>query len=1359
MNLGYHFDLIREALLLLSEAPVQPGTVATTPSADALAAVLLGNSYTDLFQEENVERLADDTFCRLVKPIIECLHYDLLVGQPLVERYTRQLLANGLDHAARCCGSGDPLSFLIGLGVLLHIVQDLYAHSNWAELEVGRFTETRDPTLFDILANGPQPLALARAANAGLRIWRCEGERGAARDHGFYSHGNKDGTVPVPRHDWMKKDFCGEPHFEWGYRAAFRASVQCLVMVRAHLRTLPGGAEFWAGLAHYKLPGDVGGEVRRAVSFEEGTVRWMTTYGGAWKRGVRWGKTDMVTDDLPNAEGLGVFEQVTALPILGPQWMTCALALAEGLFETVEWRPDSVRMRRFTRRSYFQALAEFGAGWAYEFSVEGQDLLGIPSFLADKLGLDFPSPLADWLKQHAFEWVSAEEALVPLAASRASAVTAALAALDCPLLQRYQQEISWVFVRSPFIRDLDTGAGWDNVNNEEWGGSSDYWLAATIDGRKYTEAEYVDCDRAFTNWIVLKPCLGRQPLRVSLAVYESDPSDHTDEHMDVTAAAYRNLEFSVDPKTGELGEVPAAVEQFAVPNGTALRTAGTGDLRAELTVVAGVMKQRRLLEIALRAQAAPETSPGNPVPQASGYPDSTPCLDNAMALVGGFGWRLRRPDFETGLTGRYNLFTFDPGSALRAGDLTRLRLAVGKVPRPAGLAHLVARHENEELARFFDPAAAGSRLKAASLVSGATGVEPWITAVESEARVSTLTVLCQAHPDMPSGDRQPVTLTLLGTGGTRIGEYRLLSPEFETFQPGCAEAFWLGAQRSGTFQALVYGGPVKGIERLRLSQAGDRNLRLAWLEVYANGRLIGRSPGELTLTKSQASWELALAYPKQVRFAGPPSVQCRGVQAMPGQGGRRGIAYRMEARILMAGFAEKPDLATFVTPGGPLASILVTAVGDRQATVTGEIFLHRQYNPTLEYDWLVEVRPKGGGAVEQLRAHLDLPRPRVEIIEQTFVGGEELLQRHGHPALGYRASYRIDVHHYGEAVASQFRVQHSLEPEYEGTSGLDDLRFFLPAKGEEGFVQARRFRLTVQATDPHEIWPDSPTRDIEVPGLAVEPSVRRFAKICGYFEGTAGFQRVATDDPRYAALAATRRELRAEYRFAEVQLTPCQVRDRSCFSPTVFGVTYRWEVPKEVRVYRRAESSTGTVPNAAIESGLAALDPRHPDLQAPVGWLGTSLVVDLDQPRVLVDLGHLGPVVGIVLRCEVRDAVGQVVNVSIPLSNFTGASEAQLRQLAAFKHYQSVLRRFAEHLKVRHDLAAGLRADVPLIPYDIDPVAGKRLTPTERREVERVSRIVAIYQQNGPAGVAVDARLQGELDRLLGGSIPGLSTV
>lgn len=57
-NMGYHYDLIREAM-------IKEGF-----DWDAYSIALAANSYVDIFQEESTEYLIDDTFCEKSKVLV-----------------------------------------------------------------------------------------------------------------------------------------------------------------------------------------------------------------------------------------------------------------------------------------------------------------------------------------------------------------------------------------------------------------------------------------------------------------------------------------------------------------------------------------------------------------------------------------------------------------------------------------------------------------------------------------------------------------------------------------------------------------------------------------------------------------------------------------------------------------------------------------------------------------------------------------------------------------------------------------------------------------------------------------------------------------------------------------------------------------------------------------------------------------------------------------------------------------------------------------------------------------------------------------------------------------------------------------
>ena len=169
--------------------------------------------------------------------MVENTHYDRLPSRWHNEAYTRQLVQNTLKVAETACAKNDPAMLLIGLGMSMHIIQDFYSHSNWAELETYRFFKPKkDPTLFDSmvyeLINPPtspnqlNPLPHAIVENMSHAIIRFSMDKQIRLSLWAHTHGTKGSLLPG--HDLLRKDYAGQPGFEWGYRSAFKASLELI---------------------------------------------------------------------------------------------------------------------------------------------------------------------------------------------------------------------------------------------------------------------------------------------------------------------------------------------------------------------------------------------------------------------------------------------------------------------------------------------------------------------------------------------------------------------------------------------------------------------------------------------------------------------------------------------------------------------------------------------------------------------------------------------------------------------------------------------------------------------------------------------------------------------------------------------------------------------------------------------------------------------------------------------------------------------------------------------------------------------------------------------------------------------------
>ncbi|BCW96147.1 MAG: hypothetical protein WHS44_08825 [Fimbriimonadales bacterium] len=500
-SMGYHYDLIRESMR-------REGF-----SRDAYCVALAANSYTDIFQRDAlgaVKLIIDDDFCGDSSRLIEVLHFDALKDRQQIDRYWRQLIHNTHRSIVEKANAGDQLGILMTVGITLHIVQDFYAHSNWTELDIPRRAGIKDATYFDL-----SPAALDRAISGSMVYGR----------RGLFTHGA--GGI---EHGALHKDHAGRPYFDSAYRCAYRASLQWLRLIRKWIVDDLRRADLWNSLLSYQYTGNRG-HLYTLTSFDEGTIRWLCTYGGAWKTPRRWSETDIIADDMPNVPGIGVTEQLYGLPFLGSEWFANCAAIATGMFE-----------------------AKSGGGFlivervdAARREVRHADVASIP-------------PLDTPVIQQALNFLP-----------------------GC--LPDYDS-VQWLRVRIPEAMDLDTGEGVFDVNNEEVGGTSDYWVMFIVNGETeypYTEAEYVDSSNPLTVWGVMKPLWDRRPVRLEVRMFESDPTDHKDEEMDIRPGAGKALTFEFDPATGSYG-APSGCRVWTIPGGFFIQSDGEGDLRARIYV-------------------------------------------------------------------------------------------------------------------------------------------------------------------------------------------------------------------------------------------------------------------------------------------------------------------------------------------------------------------------------------------------------------------------------------------------------------------------------------------------------------------------------------------------------------------------------------------------------------------------------------------------------------------------------------------------------------------------------------------------------------------------------------------------------
>jgi hypothetical protein len=112
MDTGHHFDLCEE---VLAESGFGQA---------ARDAVKIENWLTDYFAESPTSAFKAD---------FEKLHFDNLFSTAAIANYWGNLTVNTRAAAHLAAAQHDVIKLLAVLGITLHVVQDFYTHSNWAE--------------------------------------------------------------------------------------------------------------------------------------------------------------------------------------------------------------------------------------------------------------------------------------------------------------------------------------------------------------------------------------------------------------------------------------------------------------------------------------------------------------------------------------------------------------------------------------------------------------------------------------------------------------------------------------------------------------------------------------------------------------------------------------------------------------------------------------------------------------------------------------------------------------------------------------------------------------------------------------------------------------------------------------------------------------------------------------------------------------------------------------------------------------------------------------------------------------------------------------------------------------------------
>jgi hypothetical protein len=463
--IGHHCDLIREVLTHegFSERGIQ--------------VVMACNEFDDLYNTPETFMLIDDDIKDEIMPLADKLHYDQLMNFDHLKKNTEMLIQNTAAAINNDKGmiSGNSYwaytNMLVKMGITLHLIQDFYAHSNWAELHVPEFTQIPDATLFDAMYGHDQQLQDA------ITAFR---ERGIPKSqNGIFSHYTNQ-NAPVPQHKDLFKDYAYRANFDNSYRAAFKATLEWV----RWMRVMFGDAN-WENLKAFQWnPNDEDLQAFTAYDNDSGTARYLCLYGGSWKHWKRWSDVQILVHDLDNVPGVDMSNStIIQRPFLYDIWKPNCMAIVHGLIK------DNLE----------SGLCKM---------IDTTDVNG---------------------KQYS-------EIQVPFTAlptSDAITVQNALNDLQASVSSEYST-IKWIKFAIPVISDNDDGDGWFNINDEDPGSSSDFyveWLIGPTNKQiRYVESIYSESGEPHGNMQVLKPAWADEDqLDVKIILRDSDKMDEVRE--------------------------------------------------------------------------------------------------------------------------------------------------------------------------------------------------------------------------------------------------------------------------------------------------------------------------------------------------------------------------------------------------------------------------------------------------------------------------------------------------------------------------------------------------------------------------------------------------------------------------------------------------------------------------------------------------------------------------------------------------------------------------------------------------------------------------------------------------------------
>jgi hypothetical protein len=570
-NLGYHHDITSD---VLKHAGF---------SDDAAAVVLTGNEFSDIFQADPSFNLIDDDVKDEIIDLAGHLHFDQLFRRELIDKNFRLLVRNARatvanTHQLATSNIGEShAELLLAIGISLHTIQDFYAHSNWAELDLPTFPGVpADATYWDMLAVQPGVI------DQGIAKYRALGL--PKTDFGLFTHWSSDrvqaadeleGVLvpsPAPHHTDLCKDWATAVHFDDAYREAYKASFEWVQFFKHLVEDDESDPTYWANITHTpQLSGD---DIDNAHVFSgsKGTAQYLAWFAGAWKGTDEWPHGEIVLADMPNVPGIKWWN--AGQPFLYPQWRAAARQIADSVFEPYMYHDDLNRI-----------VVEKIDG-TQPRNVKNDVRFGdLPPTNSSQINSDMM-----WLGTHA--------------------------ALD--------YAPNWLKLAAPFDSDNDDGDGWFNINDEDPGpGASDYYAVWRVGPDAGPQSEYWESvnreqSRSINNWQTLLPLWSQTSTPVSVRLWDSDDVDwlqnaiddipfvdFDDDQMDISPSDDTdNLSFTLQRAPFGVSGLVNGVKVDSAPYGLLIHTSGHdddffGDYTASVTLQASPMARNTKVRLTI----------------------------------------------------------------------------------------------------------------------------------------------------------------------------------------------------------------------------------------------------------------------------------------------------------------------------------------------------------------------------------------------------------------------------------------------------------------------------------------------------------------------------------------------------------------------------------------------------------------------------------------------------------------------------------------------------------------------------------------------------------------------------------------